>query len=223
MSGIWEISRKPSVLVAILNAKDIVPAKWALHFRNLILPNDGSHPRMYSGMSYQHARNMAATQALEGGFTWLYFCDDDTCMPSDSFLKLSAHSYDIVSGLYYRRHPPIDAMMLRDTPQGPGWIKEFQMGQVINVDYVGGGCLLIHRRVLEALEKPMGRKWFRWRLEDSEPDDLFPGIKLSEDFYFSKAARVLGGFKIYVDTSVQCLHIGMGEAQVGGAFVPATL
>lgn len=223
MPGIWEVSRNPSVLVAVLNAKDIVPAKWAMHFRNLILPGDGSQPRMYSGMSYQHARNMACVQTLEGGFNAVMFLDDDVCVPSDAYNKLSAHNFDIVSGLYYRRHPPIDAMMLRDTPQGPGWIREFQMGSVINIDYAGGGCLLIHRRVLEALEKPLARKWFRWRLEDTEPDDIFPGVKLSEDFWFSKAAREIGKFKIFMDTNVVCTHQGMGEAREGGVFAPATV
>lgn len=221
MPGAWEFG-PPSVLCAILTGKEVVSTNWAMSFRNLQLPGDGSTPIFLSGMTYDHGRNHAAKLCLESTFQWLMFLDDDVVVPADVFHRLAGRGLDIISGLYYRRHPPIDAMMLKDTDKGPAWIKEFRMGDLLDVDYVGGGCLLIHRRVLQALKGPLKGRGFRWRLEDGVEDDVFPGLKLSEDFWFCKAARVVGGFKIHMDTSVVCEHVGMGKAVFPGSFIPAS-
>ena len=44
--------------------------------------------------------------------------------------------------------------------------------------------------------------------------------RLSEDFSFCRRAKRDYRFQIWVDTSVQCDHVGLGESQ-GGVFRPS--
>ncbi len=62
---------------------------------------------------------------------------------------------------------------------------------LIECDGVGGGCLLIHRRVFDALEKP----YFKCN----------PNTFIGEDFYFCRKVRE-AGFKIYLDPGILCGH-----------------
>lgn len=68
-------------------------------------------------------------------------------------------------------------------PPGPG---------LLELDGVSAGCLLVHRRVFEAIEEP----WFKWNEE----------WHAGEDFYFCRKAQQ-AGFKIWGDPSVVCGHI----------------
>lgn len=209
MPGAWELE-SPSVLVAVITAKEAVPIKWAWHMRNLRLP-PGYGTQTLTGMPYGHARNSAVHSMLAGGYKWLLFIDDDVCVPSDAFDKLSSHGLDIVSGLYYRRSNPIGhPVMMHETPKGAAFIDKFRPGELLEAHLVGAGCLLIHRRVFEHLAGPLNKMWFKWMMEEA-PE----GQKCSEDFFFCREARK-AGYKIMVDTSVQCEHIGSASASLQG-------
>jgi glycosyltransferase involved in cell wall biosynthesis len=207
--GAWELWT-PSVLVGILT-RGIVPTRWACGYRDLNIP-PGGKPIFLSGMPFDHARNEACKAALAGGYKWLFFLDDDVIPPPDAIEKLARHELDIVSGLYYRRHVPVEPVALRNVPGGRQYVRDFKPGDVVEVDVVGAGCLLIHRRVLEAVPKP----WFEW-LCDRE--DLPKSQQISEDYAFCEKAK-RNGFRIYLDTSVQCDHAGYGKAVYGGKFEP---
>jgi GT2 family glycosyltransferase len=59
------------------------------------------------------------------------------------------------------------------------------------------GCMMIHRRVLDALEKPFFRL---------VTDEAATRLMDSEDFYFCRKARE-AGFTIYLDTDMPCSHV----------------
>jgi len=209
MAGAWEIGG-PSVFVGILT-REMVTAAWANAYRNLQLPQH-SAIGWYAGMPFDHARNNACQDALNGGFEWLFFLDDDIAAPSDTVLRLMQRKQDIISGLYYRRHDGVQPCM---QAIGGGWITEVPFGQVIEVGLVGAGCLLIHRRVLETMKE----RWFEWL---SDRKDLPENQRFSEDFAFCVRARQ-AGFKVLVDTTIHCKHLGIGQAEVGGRFIPAKI
>jgi hypothetical protein len=168
-----------------------------------------------SGMPFDHARNTACDSTLKLGFQWLFFLDDDVLIPPDTIPKLVSRGKPIISGLYYRRVPPIMPVALLDTKPKPTFIGSFNAGDVFEVDLVGAGCLLIHRSVLESMKWP----WFDWRLDRFElPEDQ----KCSEDFAFCRDAKAKG-HKIWLDTSVQCQHVGYGRSAIGGEYAPLTL
>jgi hypothetical protein len=217
MPGAWEINNQQRVLVAILT-REVAPVAWAFGFRNLQIP--GSYTAL-SGMPFDHGRNTGCQKLLEIGWEWLFFLDDDVIPPADAIHRLLAHKKPIVSGLYYRRASPIYPVMLRELPDGgTKWVTEFKAPDLLEVDYVGAGCLLIHRDVIANFPplSPTSR-WFEWRVDRT---DLPPNERMSEDFSFCKQAR-RAGHKIYVDTGVQCRHAGYGESKIGGTFSPLEL
>jgi hypothetical protein len=211
MAGSWEIINQTQVLTVILT-REMVASSWAASFKHLQIP--GTYTFL-SGMPFDHARNTGCIKTLELDFEWLFFLDDDTIPPWDAIPKLMSHKKPIVSGLYYRRSPPICPVMLKNTPNGRQWVTEFNSPSLIEVDFVGAGCLLINKEVLKKLNYP----WFEWKVDRY---DLPPDQRMSEDFSFCEKARQQG-YKIYVDTGVQCRHIGLGESRIGGQFVPAEI
>lgn len=209
MPGAWE-REQPSVLVSILT-RGVVPTKWAAHFRNMLLPATGQ-TNFISGMPFDHARNTAVETVLKHKFQWLLFIDDDVLFPADVFFRLSRHNLDIVSGLYFRRNEPLFPVMLKTDGTQSSWVTKFTPNSVLEVDMVGAGCLLINRKVLESIQKP----WFEWLCDK---DDLPQYEKVSEDFAFCRKAK-RSGFKIHVDTSVECMHAGYGRTDTNGTFKP---
>jgi len=218
MSGAWE-RESPSVLLAILT-REIVTTKWAFGFRNLVLPSQ-SGVSFRSGAPFDVARNSACSDALAAGFQQIMFLDDDVIPPGDTFFRLAQHQKDIVSGLYYRRQEPICPVAMTLDPQGQAqWVTSWNPpNSLVEVDLVGAGCLLIHRRVLERIPPP----WFVWEIGKS-PDASTPkgGGKMSEDFAFCMRAKQ-AGFKVHLDTSIRCEHVGLGQSSGDGSFKPSSL
>lgn len=216
MAGAWEIQNQERVLVAILT-RELVTTAWSFGFRNLQIP--GTFTGL-SGMTFDHGRNTACKKLLELDWEWLFFLDDDVIPPSDTILRLLKHKLPIVSGLYYRRNNPICPVMLKEVEGGRQWISEFKVPDLLEVDYVGAGCLLIHKSVLLKLP-PLSPKchWFEWRCDRS---DLTEKERMSEDFTFCWHARS-HGYKIYVDTSILCKHAGLSQAVAPGKIEPLEL
>lgn len=214
MAGAWEIQQQnqPQVLVATLT-RELVTAAWAGGFRNLIVPGSFT---FLSGMPFDMARNTACKKLIEVGWEWLFFLDDDTIPPPDAIIRLMKHQQPIVSGLYYRRNNPICPVMLRDVPGGGRqWITEYPKDSLIQVDFVGSGCMLIHRSVLDKVPYP----WFDWRVDRY---DLPENERMSEDFAFCLEARKVG-YKVIVDTLIICRHAGLCESKAPGILAPLEL
>lgn len=185
---------------------------WSCGFKNLVIPGNVI---TLAGMPFDHARNAACMRTLESGADYLFFLDSDVIPPRDAILRLLAHQQPIISGVYCRRSPPVAIpVMIKDGQ----WVTNYPPNSIIEVDLVGAGCLLIHRSVLESLppQRP-GRHWFDWRVDMAGVPDSGP--HLSEDFTFCHHCRQ-NGYKILVDTSIQCRHIGIGQATYG-RFDPA--
>lgn len=221
MAGSWEIlnieQNNPRVLVATLT-RELVTTAWAMHFRQLIIPH-GTFT-MLSGMPFGMARDTACQKLLELGWEYLFFLDDDVGCPPDTIQRLMRHKLPIVSGVYYRRMNPLTPVMLKNSPSGPQWITEYPINTLLDVDFVGAGCLLIHREVIEKFPHPSpNEKWFQWRCNHYDKPHL---ERVSEDFAFCKDVREKMGLKIFVDTSIQCKHIGLCESSIEG-FKPLEL
>lgn len=216
MSGAWE-RETPSVLLAILT-REIVATKWAMGLRNLALPGL-SGVSFRSGAPFDVMRNSACTDALAGGFQWLMFLDDDVIPPADAVSRLMRHHQDIVSGLYFRRQEPICPVAMKIDAEGKSqWVTTWSPPEcILEIDLVGAGCLLIHRRVLERVPPP----WFDWEI-GKEPAAPRGRGAMSEDFVFCMNAK-RAGFKVMLDTSIRCEHVGLGQSSSDGSFRPSQL
>lgn len=204
MPGSWEMTK--STLVGILHV-DTTTVNWALGLRKLQIP--GPDPVVVSGMPFDHARNHLVEIMLGAGLEWMFMLDSDVVCPPDTILRLQAHKQPIISGIYCRRSPPEGLPVMQ---RGGSWVVDYPPNSVIEVDVVGSGCLLIHRSVFEKLppQRP-GKRWFDWRVDMREHMPIHEC--LSEDFTFCSHARK-NGYRILVDTSIMCKHIGYAEAKL---------
>lgn len=207
MPGAWEIMKRNSVLVGVLHV-DTTTVAWSLGLRSLIIP--GPEPMCLAGMPFDHARNMASMRLLESGLDYLFFLDSDVVPPRDTILRLMSYKQPIVSGVYCRRSPPASIpVMLKNG----AWYDAKPNTGIHEVDLVGAGCLLISREVIQNLppQRP-GKHWFDWRVD---MQGILPHHEcLSEDFTFCHHARQ-NGYRILVDTGIQCKHVGLAQATYG--------
>ena len=136
----------------------------------------------------EYFRNLA----LKGDYTHLYFLGADTMPPDDVLEKLLSHNKDIVGGVYWGRHDAHNG-----NPEGAvAWIHNKTEGfqnrifkqedSLVVADGMGMDCVLISREVLEQIS------WMSW-------------IQNDDDYPFYDRAKELG-YKINIDTGVQCKH-----------------
>jgi hypothetical protein len=230
----WEKQTAPKLTLGILH-KETVDTNMILNALTLDRPGWPSNIMFESGRPYDVSRNNIATRCLENGSEWCFMWDSDLMIPSFAITRLINHNLPIVGGLYDRRHPEIWPEVFRDVGKGvlaPLSKKEVtakSVQGVFDVDAIGAGCLLIHRRVFETLKDhvPLRRfsvvgpppgeikfyEFFKWGI-GREEDAGQP--QYSEDLTFCMLARKYG-FKIFCDAVVKCTHIvnmGIIDGQV---------
>lgn len=213
----FEERQLKQVLGAFIHV-DICTIAWAIAFRNLRPFADQMPFLPMAGKPYDDGRNSCVKAFLESDYQHLFFLDTDVTPPSDCVSRLLAHNLPIVSGLYHRRSPPHSLPVMI---KNGSWYVNHPPG-LVEVDLVGAGCLLVHRSVYERVppQRP-GKSWYDWRidLKDLDPPIVEPDSCLSEDFSWNRHVRK-HGYKIMVDTTIDCGHVGLGEAR-RGTFLPA--
>lgn len=156
---------------------------------------------------------------------YVLFLDSDMTFPDETVSRLLAAGRDVVSGTYFARTdtPIPHAYQYSHTDEdGIVWYRSMSQEfrayieahpdhvkkpgtttlapveeSLIEVDAVGGGCLLIKTEVLEAIVAS-GQKPFECYATGG-----------GEDFDFCEKARKLG-YKVWVDWGLQCSHITVG-------------
>lgn len=152
-----------------------------------------------------YARNSIVRDFLAGKEDWLFFMDADMTFPEDVVARLLAHQVPLVSGRYHMRKPPyhVVAYVKHRTQDGPHCYAPVHWGRgLIEIERGGAGCLLIHRRVLEAIQARIGEEWFRYQRGPESPHDY----TVSEDFWFYRQARE-AGFQASLDWDCECEHL----------------
>lgn len=198
MAGAWE-ARQPDLLIGIPHV-GLVTTNWALELRALNI-GPGTHIRGWSGVPVDVARNRLVRDAREVGTRFIFFLDSDV-IPADynAITILMAQELPIVSGLYWSK---------KGSPAMWKWIEEkksyapiiqFPTNNLVEVDALPAGCLLVDMRVFGVLERA-GLPWFEWEIDDPANQ----AGKYSEDFTFAQHCQK-AGFKLYVHTGVQFHH-----------------
>lgn len=173
-------------------------ATWKFHVGD-------SHP--------DRARNVIARLFLESNCDRLLFLDADLKFDAEEIVRLCSHDVDIACGFYPLKKPGPAVWVgnaLDDTPNDKG---------LIRMREAGTGCLVIHRRVFEAMRTAYPEISYHAdpKGEYEEWDFFRSGVYydpmakrrrwLSEDWAFCRMARECG-FEIYGDKSVACYHEG---------------
>jgi len=193
----------PRILVAFLLERTI-------SYADLVFPacmQIAAQGPVVLNMPYQRtdlARNRASMELLKSDFTHLLMLDIDHVHPHDIIQRLAKwvlkdpKKYQVVGGLNFRRSEPYDPCAYKISADGSmytiAWEKD---DEIVEVDRLGTGSILIAREVLETIPPP----WFvndysqAWR-------DAWPG----EDIGFNKKCQE-SGIKMWVDLTVTSPHI----------------
>jgi GT2 family glycosyltransferase len=167
--------------------------------------NDPDHDvtvRIVRGFPVDVVRNNICEMFMESGSEYLLMIDDDVVPPAN-LLDMARHEKDVIGGLYYAFTPIKGIFSVAYRILEDGSSECFDIGSRIEhqglkaADLVGGGCMMIRRRVLDAVEKPFFK---------IVTDEAATRLVDTEDFYFCrKAAKA--GFSIYLDTDMPCGHV----------------
>lgn len=144
---------------------------------------------------------------------WLLMLDSDEILSASAFDRLvaaaDADERPIVAGLYFGAfdngglYPDPVPMIFRKRDTGFQPVQHYPADRVIPVDAAGTGCLLIHRRVLEAMREHAsadeGKDWC-WFV-----DGPVNGQWVGEDIAFCMRAA-LHGFPLHADTGAVLPH-----------------
>lgn len=156
----------------------------------------GSSFMMASGSRVDRQRNSVVREALDGGYDYLLFLDDDHVVPKDAIFRLLAHQKDFVTGLYVTRAvKPRTTQMLAVEDKFRSLTNEDMAKPLIEIDASGMGCALISRRLLQTVEPP----WFQVSMDAD-------GDVTGEDVSFCRKAQ-REGFKLFCDTTLPVPHI----------------
>ncbi len=162
------------------------------------------------------ARNGFTEAFLETNVEWMFWMDSDMTFPKETLVELFrvAEEKDakLVTGIYYQRkgkHLPV--LWTRGVTTESGDIAGLGTKKSETNKYVGSftfphpdkkeafpvhaagfGCVLVHRSVMEKMERP----WFKF----------IPGV-CSEDFYFFVNAKELG-YTAWACPTLTLGHIG---------------
>lgn len=175
-----------------------------------------------------HARNKLATRFVESEREWSLWIDDDIIAPigrskwfkymgrlpedyPDAIAerhvvhRLIGHKKTVVGGTYFGRQPggpPMFSDMYR--PDAVRDARAMKDG-LRSMEWVATGCLLVHRSVYLDIQK---------KFPELAPDEhrkewdfFLPETGKGEDVAFCARARA-AGHDVFVDTGLQCLHVG---------------
>jgi hypothetical protein len=150
--------------------------------------------------------------AFEPTSTHLMFIDADIGFEPEEIIKLMLANKDVVGGLYPKKALPVQYVVNKV----PNSTKE---GNLVEVANLGTGFMMIKREVIESIirKKPelhyqdaigLDPKFdpYKYALFDTLIDPVTKEY-LSEDYYFCKLWRDMGG-KIWADLTIKLDHSG---------------
>jgi hypothetical protein len=138
-------------------------------------------------------RQTLVNKALSTGSTHLLFIDSDMVFPPETATHLLSHQKDIVgiAAATRRENRLLNSAQTR-------WGERLKAGPddgLVQVDYLGFGCVLIRAEVFAKLDKP----YFPIRYKETDPE--IGDVWLGEDYGFCEKVRA-AGYSIHVDTAL---------------------
>jgi hypothetical protein len=144
-------------------------------------------------------RERLIEKAKEINSDYVLWLDSDMMFPSTIALRLLEHNKDIVACNYMRRSLPLKTVAYTDLNDWDSWVPMSPQDELVEVQGIGMGCMLMKTEVFNTLEKP----YFEFRYKEDTQDWY------GEDFVLLHKLRN-NNYKIYVDTllSMDIKHVG---------------
>jgi len=196
-----EIFQDKKILIAIPTDKYISPETFKSIYDLNIPHGYKTHFQYFYGYRIDQVRNLIANWAKD--YDYLFSVDSDIVLPNDTLEKLLRADKDIVSGLYVQRNDDNVLEIFTNTKDRRIKYEEIKDKELYEVEGVGFGCVLIKSDVIRNISYP--HFLYKHALDHNNT--------YSEDVYFCDKARELN-YKIFVDTTILCDHIGTKEYKV---------
>lgn len=161
---------------------------------------------MMQNAMINQCRDALVQVAVQKGFDYIMWLDDDMIVPDDVIERLMAHNKDIVSGLYFGRknfRPLLFDITPEDDENGDVVYSiknhtDYPQSGLFLVDGVGFGCVLTKVEALKKIwncpDEGIGKTCF----------DFIGGV--GEDLSFGIRCQRLG-IQTWVDPTVKCGHL----------------
>lgn len=144
-------------------------------------------------------REQLINQAISLKSEWVLWLDSDMMFPPTTLSRLLAHNQDIVACNYMKRSYPFSSVAYVNTKDWDSWVPLQSQDELLTVEAVGMGCVLMKTSVFQKLEKP----YFEYVYNPT--DQGWQG----EDFtLFKKLNKTGNQVKIDTNLSNEIYHIG---------------
>ncbi len=196
------ISKKQKKIMIAMPTRLYVEMETFKSIYDLEIPQGYSVDFQYSfGYNVAQVRNKLCDIAITEKYDYVFWVDSDIVLPKNALKKLLSHNENIVAGWYRQKivEEIIPEVFLSNDGNGTkrAKLKEIQNKGVIEVGGIGFGCVLSKVNVLKKIGYPQFEYF----------NALDHSNTISEDSDFCTKA-IKNGYKIKLDTSLCCNHIG---------------
>lgn len=201
-SSIW--NSKPTKLAILVPTRDTVHSQFAYCLAQLIKTTSEAGIDTYlffdSSTILLNQREKLIENAKDIKCDYVLWLDSDMMFPSTTALRLLAHNKDIVACNYMKRSKPLKTVAYTDLTNWDSWLPLEPKDDLIKVEGVGMGCMLMKTEIFSSLQKP----YFEFTYKGDTQDWY------GEDFMLLTKLR-LNEFNVYIDTilSMDIKHLGI--------------
>jgi hypothetical protein len=198
---VWE--GKPTSVSILVPTRDTVYSHFSYSLGNLIKTTTmmGIEVHLFFDAStiLINQRENLINRAIEVKSEWVLWLDSDMMFPPTTLLRLLAHNQDIVACNYMKRSYPFKSVAFMDTNDWESWVPLQSEDELLTVEAIGMGCVLMRTSVFEKLNRP----YFEYTYQPKTKD--WGG----EDFTLFKKLNGVG-VQLKVDTNLsnEIYHIG---------------
>ena len=203
-TSIWD--NQPNKVAIVVPTRDTVHSPFAYCLTQLIKTSESAGIETFlffnSGSVLLNQREHLVNSSFEVESDYTLWLDSDMTFPSTTLLKLLSHNKNIVGCNYKKRSNPQTPVAYKNIGDWDSWVPLDEKEDLVEVEGVGMGCILIKTELFNKLRKP----YFEFTY-DRESDDW-----LGEDFnLFTKMRNI--GENIYIDTNLsrEIGHLGTSK------------
>jgi hypothetical protein len=199
--SIWDV--RPIKLSILVPTRDMVHTHFAYSLTQLVRTTSESNVDVYvffdSSTILLNQRENLIKKAKEVNSDYVIWIDSDMMFPATTALRLLAHNKDIVGCNYMKRSKPLKPVAYTDLTNWDSFLPLEPKDELVKVEGVGMGCLLMKLNVFESISKPYFEFTYKEDSEDWYGEDFNLLTKLREK-----------GHEVLIDTvlSMDIKHVG---------------
>jgi hypothetical protein len=187
----------------LVPTKDTVYSHFSYSLSNLVKVSTqmgiDTHLFFDSSTILINQREKLIENAMEIESDWCLWLDSDMMFPPTTLLRLLSHNQDIVACNYMKRSFPSKSVAFTDTKDWDSWVPLDYFDELVTVEAIGMGCVLMKTNIFRNLQKP----YFEYTYHSETKDWI------GEDFTLFKKLNNLGyQVKVDMNLSNEIYHIG---------------